>query len=125
MSVTAVTIVILAAAVSVPLVAAVLVSVASRREDRDWTLAGPPPGPARTAARRIVAFHSEGMDWVTIAGVRRPGPAVPGYQRGPGHDLGDLPGAGSRPGEVAELSGADHAEREIIRNYAQRPARVP
>jgi len=67
----AVAVIVLAAVLSVPVGAAVLVSVASRREDREWTLAGPAPGPARMAARRIVAFHSEGMDWLSAAGARR------------------------------------------------------
>ncbi len=47
-----------------PIVAIVLVSVASRREDAEWTLNGSaPPGPARAAARRVVDFHSEELEW--------------------------------------------------------------
>jgi len=54
-------------AASTPLVAAVLVSFASRDEDSAWTLGGPPSGPLQAAARRIVAFHARGVEW--------PGPA--------------------------------------------------
>jgi len=82
MIVTAITI---AAAVlpSVLVIAVVLVSVASRLEDREWTLAGPPPGPIGTIARRIVGFHSRGIEWQLQigrsrddhdpAGITRPG----------------------------------------------------
>jgi hypothetical protein len=68
--------VVLAALLSVPIVAAVLVSASSMREDRERTLAGPAPGPIRQAARRIVACDSEGMDWLHAAGVRRVQPGV-------------------------------------------------
>ncbi|HVB42853.1 MAG TPA: hypothetical protein VNF47_09140 [Streptosporangiaceae bacterium] len=44
---------------SVPLVAAVLVSVASMREDSSKTLSGSAPGMARAAARRILSYRSE------------------------------------------------------------------
>lgn len=44
-----------------PLIAAVLVSIASRREDRAWSLDGPPRGPVQSLSRRIVDFHSEGQ----------------------------------------------------------------
>jgi len=50
------------AAASAPIVAAVVVSVASRREDRGWTLGGPAVG-MRAAARRIVDFHTETADF--------------------------------------------------------------
>jgi hypothetical protein len=69
MNTVTVAVIALALVLSVPVAAAVLVSVASRREDREWTLAGPASGPAATAARRILAFHSEGTDWP--AGGRR------------------------------------------------------
>jgi hypothetical protein len=37
----------------------VLVSLASRREDRAWTLAGPPPDRAAAMTRRILGFHAK------------------------------------------------------------------
>jgi hypothetical protein len=43
--------------------AVVVVSVASRSEDRRWSLAGPAPGEAAAAARRIVNFHSQVTEW--------------------------------------------------------------
>jgi hypothetical protein len=74
--------VILAAALGMPFAAAILVGAASRHEDRECTLAGPAPGRAAAAARRIVAFHSDPADWVSAAGPRRPRPAGPRWQPG-------------------------------------------
>jgi hypothetical protein len=99
MSMMAVAVIVLAAVVSVPVVAAVLVSVASRREDREWTLAGPAPGPVQLAARRIVAFDSDGMDWLNAAGVRRIRPAAPRYQSGTSRR--PSPEAATPPGRAA------------------------
>jgi hypothetical protein len=56
-------IVVVGIAVSVPVVAASLVAVASRREDSGWSLAEPPRGPVAAAARRIVGFRSQAIDW--------------------------------------------------------------
>jgi hypothetical protein len=70
MIVAAVTVV-AAALTSVPVIAVVLVSVASRLEDREWTLAGPPPGPGSAIARRIVGFHSQGIEWLLQIGRSR------------------------------------------------------
>lgn len=50
-----------AAASAMPIAATILVSMSSRREDRAWSLAGPPRGRAEALARRIVNFHSEGI----------------------------------------------------------------
>jgi hypothetical protein len=41
--------------------ALVLVSLASRREDRAWTLAGPAPDRAAALTRRILGFHARGV----------------------------------------------------------------
>jgi len=112
MSTMAVTVIALALVLSVPVAAAVLVSVASRREDREWTLAGPAPGPARAAARRIVAFHSESMDWPATAGVRRiqPASAPEAAVRAlrPQHSPTG-PGAGLPPGPESRLPPGGHA----------------
>jgi hypothetical protein len=59
----------MAIVVSSPLAAAVLVSIASRREDRAQTLARCPGGPFRASARRVVGFRSDTSD--------RPGPPTP------------------------------------------------
>jgi len=66
-------VVIAAAVLSVPIIAVVLVSAASRREDREWTLAGNPPGPASAMARRIVGFHAWGIEQTLNARVRQGG----------------------------------------------------
>jgi hypothetical protein len=47
-----------AVVVAVPIVAAVLVTVASLREDSARSLAGRPPGPATAAARRLLCLHT-------------------------------------------------------------------
>ena len=56
-------IVVVGIAVSVPLVAAGLVAIASRREDSAWSVNEPPSGPVAAAARRVVGFRAEGIDW--------------------------------------------------------------
>ena len=66
--------------VSVPIIAAVLVSVASRREDHTWTLAGQAPGVTALVARHILGFHARGIGWLLHAG---------------GHDRSRVPGGGS------------------------------
>jgi hypothetical protein len=45
----------------------VLVSLASRREDRAWTLAGPPPDRAAAITRRILGFHAIGAGFLNHA----------------------------------------------------------
>jgi len=56
--------VIAASVTSTPIVMAVLVAAASRREDSQWTLAEPASGPLQAIARRIVGFHSKGIEWL-------------------------------------------------------------
>lgn len=78
--------VIAAAAASAPLVAIVLVSVASRREDRAWSLDGPARGPVEEIARCIVDFRSAGQWPQPRSRGRRPFPRVrpnaPYWQQG-------------------------------------------
>jgi hypothetical protein len=50
---------VMALVVATPLIAAVLVSIASRREDRACTLAGRPPGLVGAAARQIVDISGQ------------------------------------------------------------------
>jgi hypothetical protein len=59
-----------AIAVCVPLILIALVSVASRREDRAWTLTEPAPGAARSAARRLLGLGSRNAEWLQRAGRR-------------------------------------------------------
>jgi hypothetical protein len=49
--------------VSAPIFAALIVAVASRREDRNWSLDQPPLGPVELIARRIVAFNADSIVW--------------------------------------------------------------
>jgi hypothetical protein len=74
--------------------AIVVVSLASRSEDRSWTLAGPPPGPAAAAARRIVNFHTEATEWPR-ATHRSPARA---RSRVPAGRFPVIPFASARPG---------------------------
>jgi hypothetical protein len=59
----AVLFVIAIAAVSSPMVAALIVSIASRREDANWSLGGPARSSLEEAARRIVAFDNDSIHW--------------------------------------------------------------
>lgn len=49
--------------VSAPIVATIVVAVASKREDRKWSLGGPARSQADALARRIVAFDAESIEW--------------------------------------------------------------
>ena len=72
-------IVVVGIAISVPIVAAGLVAVASRREDSAWSLSEPPRGPVSAAARRVVGFRARGIDWPcpqSRVPARQPAPAA-------------------------------------------------
>jgi hypothetical protein len=82
--------VIMAVVVSMPMVAIVVVSMASHREDAAYSLGGPPQGMVQAVARRVLDFHTEDPAWplpkdcgqaTPAAPARRsvaPGPFVPG-----------------------------------------------
>ncbi len=77
--------VVAAVVVSLPVAAIVLVSLASRREDRKLSLGGPAGGRLQRTARRILDFSTEsGSDW----------PAPPGTPRSGRPD--DAPGSSRR-----------------------------
>jgi hypothetical protein len=57
-----------AIALCVLLVLVALVSVASRREDRAWTLTEPASGAGRSVARRLLGLHSRNAEWLQRAG---------------------------------------------------------
>ncbi|HTZ27935.1 MAG TPA: hypothetical protein VMC83_28320 [Streptosporangiaceae bacterium] len=59
-----------AIALCVPLILVMFVSVASRREDRAWTLTEPAPGAARAVARRLLGLRSRNAEWLQQAGLR-------------------------------------------------------
>jgi uncharacterized membrane protein len=59
-----------AIALCVPLILVALVSVASRREDRAWTLTEPASGAARAVARRLLGLRSRNAEWLQRAGRR-------------------------------------------------------
>jgi len=60
---------VLAVIVSMPIVAIVLVSVASHREDAAGTLGGPARGSVQLAARRVLDFQSD-VCWQPAAEAR-------------------------------------------------------
>jgi hypothetical protein len=71
--------VIIAVAAGAPILAAALVTVASKREDSAASLAGPARGPAQAWARRILGFRCEGISWP------QPGGGGQARYRGPSH----------------------------------------
>lgn len=89
-------------AVCVPIGCAVLVSLASRREDSAHSLAGRPSGAMEAAARRVVGFHGDGIG-------RRPGdPGAAQTVARPGHpDAGDWPGDPASFDGMADTSAPD------------------
>jgi hypothetical protein len=63
-----------------PVVAIVLFSITSRKEDAAWTLGDPAPGAFTAAGRRMVGFHATGMGWPRPTTQHRPGPPAPGQE---------------------------------------------
>jgi hypothetical protein len=62
--------VVAAIAMCVLLILVAIVSVASRHEDRAWTLTEPANGAARSAARRLLGLRSRNAEWLQRAGRR-------------------------------------------------------
>jgi len=62
--------VVAAIALCVPLILVALVSVASRHEDRAWTLTEPATGAGRSVARRLLGLRSRNAEWLQRAGRR-------------------------------------------------------
>jgi len=85
--------VVAAALTGVPIIVVVLVSVASRREDYAWTLAGLAPGTVQAAARRVLGLQSRGIGWLQHAGTgaTRTIPRSADQQRISGVRTRDLP----------------------------------
>jgi len=52
-----------AAAVGSPIVAAAIVTLASHREDKNWSLGQPPHSLVEATARRIVGFDADSIVW--------------------------------------------------------------
>ncbi|HUC59857.1 MAG TPA: hypothetical protein VMA95_20825 [Streptosporangiaceae bacterium] len=67
---------IIAVVVSLPVAAIVLVSVASKREDRRFSLGGQADGRVQETARRILDFHTESRsDWMPASDTEPSSPA--------------------------------------------------
>jgi hypothetical protein len=62
---------------SSPVVAIVLFSVASRKEDSAWTLGDPAPDAFTAVGRRMVGFHTSSICWPYPTTHIRPGPTAP------------------------------------------------
>jgi hypothetical protein len=56
-------IVAIAACLSLPILAAVLATLAITREERAWTLGRPAPGSLAALARRMLGFHADSVSW--------------------------------------------------------------
>ncbi len=73
---------VLAVIVSMPIVAIVVVSMASKREDRVGSLGGPAQGVVQSMARRVLDFHSD-IYWTPTTGalIKANGPALTGPEQ--------------------------------------------
>lgn len=60
------------AALAIPIIAMLLVSVASRREESAHTLSGHAPGPITSAARQLLAYRAQTSRAVSSGQARRP-----------------------------------------------------
>ena len=75
---------IIAVVVSLPVAAIVLVSVASKREDRRFSLGGQADGRVQETARRILDFHTESRsDWMPASDTEPSSPARQARQARP------------------------------------------
>ena len=91
--------VIAAAAVTAPVVGALVASVGSRREDAALSLSGQPRGMLQAATRRLLNFHGDGIGRRPVSqggAVARPGPQRGGWldQDGMFRADDEFPGAG-------------------------------
>lgn len=97
---------VIAAVVSMPIVAVVVVSMASRREDTAWSLGRPARGGVQAAARRLLDFHSEDPAWPLPKNCGQARPAAPPALRSVGR------------GPVTEAPGPAVASKVSIRTAA-------
>jgi hypothetical protein len=74
---------------SAPIAAAVLVSIASRREDHEWTLGEPNVSPTLMIARRILDYHTDNH--------RCPRPRSRATARTPSREPATQPNPGEAP----------------------------
>lgn len=97
-------------AVTAPIVAILLVSVASRREESRHTLSGRAPGPMTAAARRLLAYRSQtgsSPSWAGPPDLRgRPRASAPRRH-------------GSRPGEVHARPAIEAVTLSLVPDAAQ------
>jgi hypothetical protein len=91
----------IAALVSAPIGAAIVVSIASITEDRRRSLGRQARGPVERAARRLVDFHTETADWPLPKSYGQPAggrvltksPASPAYPASPASAAWGAPAA--------------------------------
>jgi hypothetical protein len=105
-----------AVVVGAPIVAAVIVSYASLREESAYSLCSRPPGPLAAFARRLLSFQSSGG--ADMLEPRIPRPRKPAGD-GPGDGLAGGPGAAPRDNTAG---GPGAAARD---NTARGPGAAP